>query len=90
MKKTYEKPLVMYEKFELSQNIAACAWDVSGPTSLEECGAIGDEENFNQPAITIFNDGVSACQISIGDYEGMTGEKFCYTVSADNWTIFNS
>jgi hypothetical protein len=90
MKKTYEKPMVMFENFELSQNIAACAWDVVNLKTPEECGALGDEENFNQPAITIFADGKSFCEISSGDYEDMTGEKFCYTVSSDSFTIFNS
>lgn len=91
MKKTYEKPMVMYEKFELSQNIAVCAWDVKTSKTPHECGAIGDAD-LNMPDIRIFTEGSLVCEYSDKEWEALEGEgeKFCYTVSSDNWTIFNS
>ena len=31
-KKKYEKPKIIYEKFDLSQHIADCAWELTNST----------------------------------------------------------
>ena len=90
MKKTYEKPLVVYEKFELSQNIAVCAWDVVDAQTAEACGAVGDTD-LGSPDIIIFTgETESVCMYPSKDYEMDNGDSFCYTVSSDGWNIFNS
>lgn len=91
MKKTYEKPMVMFENFELSQNIAVCAWDVKTLKTPHECGAIGDGAELGLPTIKIFTgEAESVCEVDSKICEDSTGNEFCYTVSSDNWTIFNS
>lgn len=86
MKKTYEKPLVMFENFELSQNIAVCAWDVKNQATAQICGAIGDEELGLQGTVIFYDK--APCE---DDYNEFGGEEiFCYTQSSDEWTIFNS
>ena len=91
MKKTYEKPMVMFENFELSQNIAVCAWDVKDLLEPHNCGAIGDSEELGLPGIKIFTgEADSVCDLDSEIYEESMGDEFCYTVSSDNWTIFNS
>ena len=90
MKRSYVKPIAVIENLSVAKHVPGCAWDVKLLGTLEECGAVGDEEDFNQPSdIRIFNkDGV--CNISVNDAEDIFGEAFCYTPSSEGWNIFNS
>lgn len=83
MKKTYAKPQVMFECYEMSQNIASCGWDVKTMSSLESCGAIGDDsEEFNNPPIKIFSN-TGVCEVT-------NAEDYCYQPSGAGLGTFNS
>lgn len=78
--KKYEKPRVHIERFELSQHIAACAWDMSNSKTVEECSAMSDPGFGLDPGIQAFMD-----HCSNGPLEG-----YCYTNGNDGFNIFNS
>lgn len=80
--KKYEKPRVYIERFELSQHIASCAWDMSNSKNVEECSAVGDPE-WDLPALNAFLDGNEKC--TYGPIE-----DYCYTNSGYAANIFNS
>ena len=42
--KSYEKPRAYIERFELSQHIAACAWDMSNQSDQNNCTAESDPD----------------------------------------------
>lgn len=81
--KKYEKPRVRIERFELSQHIAACAWDMLSSKRVEECYAVSDS-GWGLPAgVHAFNTGVDGC--SDGPLE-----SYCYTNADSGSNIFNS
>ena len=83
MKKVYEKPQIYIESFELSQHIAACAWDMNA-AKAEVCSADSDHEDFGlEEGLNIFVD-ADICQITTDV------ESYCYTNSDSNMTLFNS
>ena len=75
--KTYVKPDVYYENFEMSQHVATCSWDMSNSKDVNNCSA-ADELN-----IPIFTSDNSKCAYS--DYE-----EYCYTNGSSDFKIFNS
>lgn len=77
MMKNYVKPELFYESYELSQNIAACGWDMTHD-SPEKCKAAGDPA-FGNPDILVFTT-EAVC-------EGNIFEGYCYENSADNIAI---
>lgn len=82
--KKYTKPMIYFEEFELSQNIAACGWDML-QADKDSCAAQGDEALGN-PGITIFTVAVETCEVK--DYE-----QYCYETglnSNESWRVFNS
>lgn len=81
--KKYEKPRAYIERFELSQHIAACAWDMSNMKSVNECSAVVDPEHTGMSGIVAFNDTVSKC------IDGPI-EVYCYTKDIEGFNIFNS
>ena len=81
--KKYEKPKAYIERFELSQHIAACAWDMSNLDVEEKCSAVSDPEHTGLSGITAFNDGVAVC------LDGPL-EVYCYTTDEEGWNLFNS
>ena len=84
--KTYVKPELFYESFELSQHIAACAWDVKNAATAEVCGAVSDGEWEGMPSgLTLFNSGNSNCNVNIENFE-----EYCYTNGESGNNIFNS
>lgn len=85
MKKPYVKPQLYYENFELSQHIAACGWDMSNSADKYNCTAVGDEEHFNNPPVSLFTE-TPRCQVVPGD----VGESYCYEPSKGAFGIFNS
>lgn len=71
--KNYVKPELFFESYELSQNIAACGWDMvkddDGNTRF-----LGDPE-WGNPQILVFNKSHD-CETIL--------ESYCYENSADN------
>lgn len=81
--KVYEKPRIYIESFELSQHIAACAWDMSNSKTVEECSAESDSDIIFVDGIHAFIDANPSC--TDGPVEG-----YCYTNSGSAVNIFNS
>ena len=78
--KKYVKPELIYEHFELSQQIAACQYDLDETTSNNiPCHFVGDE---NAPfSVTIFDNG--SCPVD--------AEMFCEHSGTDfPGVLFNS
>lgn len=82
--KIYEKPRVYIERFELSQHIAACAWDMTNQSSEEECTASSDPDWGMLPGLTMFTD-ETRCNVTPDAFE-----DFCYTASGEGSNLFNS
>ncbi len=83
--KNYVKPELFFESYELSQNIAACGWDMN-QAEPSTCEAVPDAD-FNMPGIVAFVDGNADCN--------WKGEKwdYCYENSSDGNAVtkfFNS
>lgn len=80
MKKTYEKPQIYMERFELAEHIAGCslAWN----SAERDCTLEGDISGVGH--IVLFTPGVeySPCEAS--------GESFCYTTGTFNLATINS
>ena len=74
--KNYVKPELFFESYELSQNIAACGWDMKNQNQPGDCQALGDAEHGN-PGILVFTEG--KCDNVL--------ESYCYENSADNITM---
>lgn len=79
----YEKPKLYIERFELSQHIASCAWDMSNFKTLEECSAESDEEWIGIPGINAFLELNEKC--TDGPWEDI-----CYTNGSSGSNVFNS
>lgn len=82
--KSYEKPRAYIERFELSQHIAACAWDMSNHSDQDICTAKSDPDWGMFPDLIMFTD-VSRCTVTPD-----ISEDFCYTVSDEHNNLFNS
>lgn len=86
MKREYRKPIVVFEDFLLSTNIAGdCEKIVDNPTK-GSCGVLGSVpgiDNLFSKTVT----GVDGCQIwnDVDDYDG-----YCYHVPSDSKNLFNS
>ena len=74
--KKYVKPELFFESYELSQNIAACGWDMQNLNQPGACKAKGDT-SYGNPDILVFTEG--NCENVL--------ESYCYENSADNITI---
>ena len=76
--KKYVKPELIFERFELSQQIAACAYDSQGTNQdVENCSFEGFNKEFGE-FMTIFMDTVNGCDVITEDYcyYGSTGGYF--------------
>lgn len=83
MKKEYTKPLIVFDSFTLSTNIAAnCDRHVSTMTQ-GICGVAG-----SFPGLYLFVSGVGGC--SIRDPDGITDDGYCYHVPDVNRQLFHS
>lgn len=82
--KTYEKPQIYFESFEVSQYVAACGWDMSNHKSVETCTAEGDPDYNNISGVPAFIEANTNCLIH--------PEIYCETNGAENVEIrvFNS
>ena len=80
MKKTYEKPAIIFEDFSLSTSIAAgCELETPLPSYEENCG-------YPIKGAIIFVEGTQCTSYpQDGTYNG-----FCYHVPLDTNNLFNS
>ena len=87
--KAYVKPELFYESFELSQNIAACGWDLQFENETS-CYAVMDGD------ITDSDNGVSGAifpdMVKLFVNEKCTvNEVYCYTNGSGDWMkVFQS
>ena len=80
--KKYVKPDLFYENFELSQHIAACAWDMNDSQNVETCSAVSDSTWGVPEGLHAFNS-VAVCTDGPLD-------SYCYTNGSSGINIFNS
>ena len=79
MKKTYEKPQIMFDNFELSQDIAAGCKIIIANQAENECG-------YPTRNGDLFTTEISGCTYKQPDlYDGI-----CYHVPVDTSNLFNS
>lgn len=74
--KKYVKPELIYESFELSQQIAACDYDSKNTQSNEGCTFIWDFD----PGVVIFNH----------DKCNTPAESYCYHASSGSLYILSN
>ena len=80
--KKYVKPELMFESFELSQQIAACTYDIYNNTNTDEGCQFTDGNQY------IF---MSGCGGNVGDTPVWQVENYCYhNGSSSPYGIFNS
>lgn len=80
MKKEYVKPIVVFEDFSMSKNIAAgCELDTPLPSSVDGCG-------YPTRGGNVFLEGT---QCDVYPQDGMYN-GFCYHVPYENNNLFNS
>ena len=79
--KKYEKPQILIERFELSQNVAACDWDMNNASDKYTCFGDGSDEGYEN----LFVSENSLCDIT----EDII-QEYCYTPAATGNATFNS
>ena len=87
MKKVYEKPLIMFENFEMSTNIAGDCEGIVGNATKGTCAVIGTGN------IAMFDGTVGkACEYKPEDLGGAEDQwdGFCYHVPTEYNNLFNS
>lgn len=81
--KKYVKPELFYERYELTEQIAACAWDLN---SVEgSCGYVGGKGYGDW---VIIDDKVAGCQLELTPEQG--SEIYCYYPLDESKTLFQS
>ena len=87
MKKTYEKPMIIFEDFSLSTSIAAGCEGIVGNPTAGSCAVLGSG------GIAVF----SSSMTEVCDYTpeglGQPEDKWdglCYHVPTEDYTLFNS
>lgn len=80
MKKSYTKPIVGFEDFTLSANIATGCGSKTGLPSKDQCG-------LNQGDEVLFLTSISACT---EPYEDNATVPFCYHNPTDEQRLFSS
>lgn len=82
--KSYVKPELFYESFEMNQSIAACGIDVHHDSELN-CQPTLDPDFWNGLALTVFSSERSC------DMTESAIEVYCYTVGTNEaGKLFNS
>ena len=84
MKREYAKPIVVFENFTLSTNIASGCEVKTNLHSKGGCGWIPSDRWTGGP---IFTDASTNCQVTPAnsDYDGL-----CYHVPTESYNLFNS
>lgn len=82
--KKYVKPELVYEKFELSQHIADCAWELTNSTK-DTCSAEADPDYL--PGFpNLFMAEANGCSL----IPGTTYQDYCYHDGAQGANVFAS
>lgn len=88
--KKYVKPQLFYERFELSQHVANCDWELLSASSTV-CSAKPD--SVTKPGVTsnLFTNQVLTCEyipleLEGGNYDGI----ICYHQGTSNENVFQS
>lgn len=84
MKKAYVKPMIMFENFSLTTNIASGCEKIVGNPSKDTCGISGSDGE------TLFGEIYGGCDF---DWESLYGDNydgFCYHNPTDTNNLFNS
>lgn len=76
--KNYKKPEIMFECFELAENIAMCELLDQGTSGRYECPIIDDESGW-----TVFTE--TNCSQAPAN-----GEQICYEVPFEDYNVFVS
>lgn len=79
--KIYEKPTVYFERFELSQHVADCGWELQSGNE-NSCYATGDPEWGYPTDVKAFVSNGGICDVE--------PEGYCYTVSSSSVGLFKS
>lgn len=72
--KKYVKPELFYERFELSQHIADCQWELKG-FNTNACPAYPDANNPGAPVLFLADN--TSCQYD-------DPQKYCYQPGVDS------
>lgn len=80
--KKYVKPELFFENYELSQHIAACAWDLNVINNSSVCGFKGDS-SYGLEGYVVMMESTVCTAI----YDEST---YCYHTSSPEMTLFNS
>ena len=80
MKKTYEKPQIYMERFELAEHIAGCYLSFTNAVDAGVCSASGNVGG--RDVSNLFINGNKLC--------GVDAEIFCYTNGSFNMATINS
>lgn len=81
--KKYVKPELFYERYELSQHIADCAWEMQYKDK-EACKATADKDHWGDWNDTLFTETLE-CDI---DYNAQ--QDYCYHAGEDGMNVFIS
>lgn len=78
--KKYVKPELIFERFEMSQQIAACDYDSNNTSSDNSCRFTGINKDFGVEMSIFMTTGI--CDV--------VAESYCYHNSSGGYGIFNS
>ena len=82
--KKYVKPELFYERFELTEHIAACAWDMNN-LNKESCTASADEDYIpDLVGQTLFMES-TGCSLNPSNYA-----DYCYHGNVNSANAFRS
>ena len=81
--KKYVKPELFYEKYELTQHIADCAWEFKEHTTVDNCYAQGDSEKVPIEGNLFVSH--SNCTVTPDVYD-----DYCYHDGAQGVNVFIS
>lgn len=82
--KKYVKPELFYEKFELTQHIADCAWELNSPDK-DSCEALADPDYL--PGFPpLFMSDAKGCSL----IPGVNYQDYCYHDGAQGVNVFMS
>ena len=83
MKKIYTKPLIMFESFTLSTNIATGCDNITNTSSVDVCGYLDPRDPSR---LFVFTTLITGCQRHQPDgYNGI-----CYHNPSETMNLFNS
>lgn len=83
--KKYVKPELFYERYELTEQIANCAWELNQAQGT--CGFTPDPVTGNDPSWVIIDGTTKGCAMDMSPSEG---QLYCYMNGAEGMSTFDS